>query len=157
MLPGVGQALSLADAGLAAARGDWGNAALNLAFMVPGARFLKGAKTLSKVPMLSKLGKVFGGSGATRLEKMQINAIKSSLPKYAKVQNKTILSHIRNKSYAWTPNVTKKVLSQADPYLHTSVKNLFGFTKGNNKFFNATFNPNTTGFGGNVKRALGYA
>lgn len=48
-LPFVGTALSIGDAGLAAARGDWGSAAMNLGMgLIPMTRGLKSLKTINK-------------------------------------------------------------------------------------------------------------
>jgi hypothetical protein len=57
MIPGVGTALGLADAGLAAARGDWANAALSLGMgFIPMARGLKSLKTINKALGSNKVG-----------------------------------------------------------------------------------------------------
>lgn len=48
-LPGVGLVLSVGDAGLAAARGDWANAAMNLGIgLIPVSRGLKSLRTINK-------------------------------------------------------------------------------------------------------------
>lgn len=50
ILPFVGTALSIGDAGLAAARGDWASAAMNLGMgLIPVSRGLKSLRTINKV------------------------------------------------------------------------------------------------------------
>ena len=59
MLPGVGTALSLGDAGLAAARGDWTGAALTVGMgLVPMTRGLRSLKTVKKMLRNNKVGLV---------------------------------------------------------------------------------------------------
>lgn len=59
MIPGVGTVLSLGDAGLAAARGDWANAALTVGMgLVPMTRGLKSLKTINKALGNNKVGLV---------------------------------------------------------------------------------------------------
>lgn len=91
MIPGVGTALGLADAGLAAARGDWANAALSLGMgLIPMTRGLKSLKTINKALGSNKVGlmekatsKILRRPALTKSQKMvnklrQVNPVMDS-------------------------------------------------------------------------------
>lgn len=91
LIPGVGTALGLADAGLAAARGDWANAALYLGMgLIPMTRGLKSLKTINKALGSNKVGlrekvasKILHQPALTKSQKMlnelrQVNPVMDS-------------------------------------------------------------------------------
>lgn len=89
MLPGVGTVLSLGDAGLAAARGDWANAALTAGMgLIPVTRGLKSLKTINKalgnnkVSFTSKVSSKIPFFGSPALSKSQkvLNELKKANP-----------------------------------------------------------------------------
>lgn len=89
MIPGVGTVLSLGDAGLAAARGDWANAALTVGMgLVPMTRGLKSLKTINKALGNNKVGLVdkvsskipFFGKPALSKSQKVINELRQANP-----------------------------------------------------------------------------
>lgn len=77
-IPIVGTALSLGDAGLAAARGDWADAALSVGMgLIPATRGLKSLRTVNKALGSNKIGffnkgfsKLTGKPALTRSQRM---------------------------------------------------------------------------------------
>lgn len=106
LIPGVGTVLSLGDAGLAAARGDWTNAALTVGMgLVPMTRGLKSLKTINKALGNNKVGFVdkvsskipfFGKPALSKSQKM-INELRQANPVMDSVQSATqYLQNARN-------------------------------------------------------------
>ena len=106
LIPGVGTVLSLGDAGLAAARGDWTNAALTVGMgLVPMTRGLKSLKTINKALGNNKVGLVdkvsskipfFGKPALSKSQKM-INELRQANPVMDSVQSATqYLQNARN-------------------------------------------------------------
>lgn len=106
MLPGVGTVLSLGDAGLAAARGDWANAALIAGMgLIPVTRGLKSLKTINKalgnnkVSFTSKVSSKIPFFGSPALSKSQkvLNELKKANPLIDSTQSATqYLQNARN-------------------------------------------------------------
>lgn len=81
-IPIAGQLLSLGDAGLAAARGDWADAALSIGMgLVPMTRGLKSVKTLNKalgnnkVGLIEKVGSKFSKRPALTKSQKAVNEL----------------------------------------------------------------------------------
>lgn len=95
-IPIVGTALSLGDAGLAAARGDWADAAMSIGMgLAPMTRGLKSLKTINKALGNNKVGlmektasKIFGQPALSRSQKM-VNTLNKSNPTIHNVQSAT--------------------------------------------------------------------
>ncbi len=109
-IPGVGQALSLADAGLAASRGDWTDAGLSLlGGLIPATKGLKATSKILKglnstkigrtERILSKLGRrpALSNRDKTLLQLNRLKATPENIEKVRKITDTHIINNPFNK------------------------------------------------------------